>query len=504
MTPKGICIFLLLVGGASLSYLYFKQPLYHEYKDYRTLSCYGHVQLCWLRSIITNKFDVILPKELYNMTTLHHFKRLALVAGQNHHKPHCMDSAKRVLHLLRGENVLGGSKGLIPKPQFQGNNSDIYGRNSSYNPFTEYKYRFSACYDGTSVKIYVTETLKTSNTDHPRGNNIFGVVRTARTVSSCRLVEYNEDRIYTFHCPILEDKFRIDIIATYITITKTILLSPRKVLKLKHFTNDLFQRTNGADLLTNSVKLTCKDSRMHEAGFWVKINSYFHWSTTICHYPFSFKLSQVLCLREKSILMLGDSHNIMRISAIKASYNMPKMTDYNINHALPMWCNLTEIYHGILNGTTQVDVLVANAGAHDIGFINILLYIATMRDIIDLFQAFSRLRVPPQIIWIETTPIGNNGFHRGMATNQMMEACNDWISHHMEKVGVQVIHAFDVAIPMSSKHRGDGQHYYHDLGKNARYKDTNKVNVGGAITSILVHAICPVVCPHVHKKNQNP
>ena len=454
--------------------------------------CYEHPQLCWLHNVLIRIYKYKLTNDLFNMTPIYRFHTHVLVNNPAvHHSKQkkCIVHNKVKLFSLFREKARKGN--IMQDGQYSKIDVDIYGRTCHYNPYTEYRYDFSAHFNGTSVHIHINETPLVLNSTVVHGNNLFGLVKTGRTVTACYLMSY-QCYMYTFVCPILDGNFHIEISATYITFVRKGFVCKRNNWVLKRYTCNFFDMCQEARyLVTNNTNTTCKHSKSHTFGFWLKVNKTFHWSTRECYYSVTFKTSQIKCLREKSIIMIGDSHTRNRIQAIQSAYHMPNMSRRRSTFTTDALCTLLEVYNMLLKGTAKLDVLVVNTGAHDYGFLDTLIYIASVNEIIQVFKKLSDLRNPPKVIWVETTPVANNGFYRGSANNKAIEACNTWINHNLKKIGVEVIHAFDIAIPMTSENRGDGQHYYHFLGKNTKYAP--KVNVGGAVVSVLVHAICPTI-----------
>ena len=456
--------------------------------------CYGHPQLCWLHTVLIRIYGYKLTNDPFNMTPTYTFDQhapLGYPPVYHSERIKCIVHKGKTLSLLREKAKLSNN---MQEQQFRKGNVDIYGRTCQYNPYTEYKYNFSAHVNGTSVHIHVNETPVVLHGTMVHGNNLFGLVKTERTVAACKLIYY-QCYMYKFVCPILDGNFQIEIYATYITFVRKKMFCKRNSWILKRYACNLFETIKMCQeakyLVTNNSNATCKHSKSHKFGFWLKVGKTFHWSSKECYHSFALKMSQVKCLREKKIIMIGDSHTRNRMQAIQSAYDMPKMSIKPSTFATDALCALWDVYKMLLKPTEKVDVIVVNTGAHDYGFLDIVIYIATMNEIIQVVQKISDLRNPPKVIWVETTPVANNGFHRGSANNKAIEACNAWINHSLENIGIEIIHAFDIAITMTSENRGDGQHYYHFLGRNTKYAP--KVNVGGAVASVLVHAICPAI-----------
>ena len=481
--------------------------IYHEHSEISTtrnvLSKYrgkshhhGLPQLMSLRTVILERFGInLMSMDPFNMTALYRFMPHILLGHPPGYHPsvrkQCVVYSEKIQILRRSLDKVW-FKNRASEGQFITRQMDIYGRGCNYNPHDEYQYSFTTHFDDGYLYIKVTELATVVNKSMPKGNNIFGVVKTKISVSVCDQTDYY-DNTYVFVCPILENNFQVELSATYVSIVRNTFKCSRGTWVLKTYTNSSFQnttiqRTNNA--LKQSMYSTCRDSKGHEKGFWLKIGSFFYWSTGSCHYPYTFTPSQVQCLNETSIIMFGDSHTFDRTNAIKHVYGKQKITQPHSLNSVELLCNILKVYTSFLNGKAEADVIVMNAGAHDFAFADLIAYIATMSEIFKVMTLFSQLQKPPKVIWVETTPVGNNGFHRGAAANNIIEACNTWINHKLKEIGVVVIHAFDIAITMTSKNRGDGQHYFHYLGHNV--KNASQINVGGAVTSVIVHEVCPL------------
>ena len=58
-----------------------------------------------------------------------------------------------------------------------------------------------------------------------------------------------------------------------------------------------------------------------------------------------------------------------------------------------------------------------------------------------------------------------------------------------KKLSIDIVPAFDISLPMQ-EHTKDGAHYLELLEEEVR-SNPGKVSVGGAISSVLIHKICP-------------
>ena len=65
---------------------------------------------------------------------------------------------------------------------------------------------------------------------------------------------------------------------------------------------------------------------------------------------------------------------------------------------------------------------------------------------------------------------------------------NDLVNWNMERIGVPVVKAFDISLPVGFSVR-DTRHYHELFGKDV-ITNKKRISVGGAIISVLVNKMC--------------
>ena len=461
-------------------------------------SCDGHVQLCWLRDIIQVTRGITLSDDIFDLTPLQQFRTRAFLDYPTFHNPFqkwtqriASLEAKAILRFAKDEALLNGINYKVPA---ETNKTDIFLRGCDYNPHEYFWYKYSAYILEKNVYILITESMKKGK--HTVINFIYGTVRAKKTVATCSHIanfhNYTTNR-YKFICPLVESKFTITLRVNYLSISAVnFICKSNNSWHLRTITEESVYRDAAKSIveinLAGTVRTECNSSTGHELGFWLDIDRMYHWATKTCYFPFKFSVSQYQCLHTKNIFLIGDSHMSQRFHAIRKAYTMVQLRILLARHSINVLCILLDLYKGIHNGSMSADILVVNAGNHDLRFLNIEMYLGTMIDILNIFRLLLRFTPPPKIIWIETLPSKFDGFHGKMMTNQAVEACNDWINHNMRPLGIYVIRAFTIALSMTS-HSTDGTHYTALFGKNTKVQ--NKTNVEGAIISIVGLAICP-------------
>ena len=464
-------------------------------------SFHGHVQLQWLRQVITEKYGLKLPSDMYDMTSLYKLKTHIFFDAPLFHKPRYYpdtpgkvqyDEGQNILKYIKYEALLTGHKRrYLPEVH----NADGFGRTCDYDPHKEYTFKFSAFPNGNKVHIFVTETpMNKTKSGNNFSNYVFGIVNAESTKVACNTTDYFHNQTYQIVCPIVESNFKIAIDATYLSLAALeFVCKTNFVWHLKEYTSqELNQNKNlisGVKGIENTKKVKCTNNNGHEHGFWVKVNNVFHWGTPECYYPYVITKSQEQCLAKMTVINFGDSHTQNRVGAIKVTFKPPNFIHYKTRHTVFLLDTLLDVYELYKKGQRPADVLVLNAGNHDLRYLDEITYIATMSEIFQVFKYLSQLEKPPRIIWVETTPIHFNGFHGRFMTRQVTEAMNDWIDHNMKLLGVDVVHAFEIAQTMTSQHRGYGCHFYHFLGSSV--KPNRQISVGGAIAMVLLQTICP-------------
>ena len=300
------------------------QPLHRRWNHTKGTVCHSHVQLCWIRSVISTVSGLTLPEDLYDLSSLYKFKTHMFLDDPAFHK--------EVYKWISGTKLVARAKKLLEYFQYEwlltGNNYtlltlprgvDINGRNCSYNPFDEYKYHYNAYQINGQIHIHVTEIrLQQTENNQQRMNNIFGSVKTRDTVKRCYLDDYFNNNTHHIVCDVLQKDFSITISAVYISITNHIFkCKPNDIRELRHYRSEYFPKHDVKILqskasLSRSKQTKCASGRGHNTGHWLRIDSIFHWATKSCYYPLSFDKSTLKCLRKKKIHIFGDMDVIVQ------------------------------------------------------------------------------------------------------------------------------------------------------------------------------------------------
>ena len=428
-----------------------------------------------------------MPHNVFDMSNLYKFKSHIQLdkasylntAVRSYGSANELDNeGKKVIGYMTDEAFINGYQRPSLKLPF---GVDIDGRNCSYDPYLHYSYSCQTHRTSSYVLVYVLETPLQKARMKRKPNYLMGSIKTNLTVSSCRNIDFFTNGTYLFSCPVLEDNPTIAITATYVsTATSVFKCESTPLWTLQKF--QLKLRTD-VRIMANSM---CSSSKDHEAGFWLKVGGQYHWAAKNCYYPYHFDQRQRECLSNKSVIMFGDSHTTTRL-CLKHAYKLDRIVQYQTIEALNLLVNLFKVYKKCLIGKC-VDVLVSNVAHHDLREQDIIAYIAGMSDIFRMFERFKKLNNPPQIIWVETMPVAENGFHGAMMTNQAVEALNDWVDFSLKGVGVEILYAYKITITMTSQTR-DGSHFHCFLGQHIKRQ---KVNVVGAAVSVMVNMMCPL------------
>ena len=373
----------------------------------------------------------------------------------------------------------------------------------SLNPFNYFKYtvQFLGIKSGSPSKALFIIDEKNLST-HPNyvvvpniygpvlWSNIYADITTPRTQASCSTTDYIKGR-YFIECPLLEYKFNIAITGSY--------LAP-SIYDYKCKQNDawLIKSYTYTDLETSALgsiskafenltlpKCTTNDFS-NTPGFWIKLEGVWHFATRKCFYPFTFDQKKKECLKKKTFITFGDSHTRRRTAAMK-KYLLVDAT--YINGYLASHVNSLLVANTKIIKNSRNPVVILNAGHWSFVYTDAASY---MSDMMETFEIISSLRVKiptAKFIWMETTSIPHNEFHGRRRVNNFIVALNEWVNYHMNRIGVEVVPAFDISHHMRD-HSMDGCHYFDFLEQDAvLYKD--KISVAGAIISVLINTICP-------------
>ena len=370
------------------------------------------------------------------------------------------------------------------------------------NPFNyfEYSVQFLGMRSGSPSKALFIIDEKNLST-HPNyvvvpniygpvlWSNIYADITTPRTQASCSTTDYIKGR-YFIECPLLEYKFNITITGSYLAPSiYAYKCKQNDTWLIKSYTNNDLERSAPGSISKAFEHLTLPKcmTNADTPGFWIKLEGVWHWATGRCFYPFTFDQKKKECMQKKTIITIGDSHTRYRTAAMK-KYLLVNAIHSNSFLASHLNSQLIANTKKIKNSRNPVVIL--NAGHWSFAYTDAASY---MSDMMETFRLLSSLRakIPTaKLIWVETTAIPHNEFHARWRVNNFMAAMNEWVNYHMNRIGVDVVHAFDIshAMRMQSK---DGCHYFELLEQDVvLYKE--KVSVGGAIASVLINTICSI------------
>ena len=318
--------------------------------------------------------------------------------------------------------------------------------------------------------------------------NIYAEVTTPNTKSNCKANSFIDSK-YSIECPLLEPTFNISIYGSFL---------PPSIYSYKCTHNDtwLLKMYNNMDLNKLSFKYERKFpsvlnlpkcSPMNipaDLSFWLKRNGTWHWSTSNCFYSFRFDNHSRKCLREKHILMVGDSLMRNRHRAMQ-KYNLAKSRFIFTTVPSDMASALKRNTRNMSDPSQQIIVL--NSGHWPFRYFDPSYYISDMMAVFDVIKDIKRMNPTPKIIWVEISAMPYFSHFR-WRVNHFIAAMNDWINFHMKRLGVHICPAFQISHPMWSE-TTDTTHY-EELLENDPDHFKDKVSVGGAIISVLVHMIC--------------
>ena len=360
---------------------------------------------------------------------------------------------------------------------------------SPFNHFS-YSYKFKGVIKRNMLTIAFTieeRKLKTFNSFQLLPN-ILAVVTTKRTKVQCDTVDYRQ-RKYRIECPILEPRFVVSIRGSYIPPSKyQAVCSKADNWLIRNITSIDLQKL-GHDLSSEDYpNLNLKQCTHYRVGrgllFWMKVNGIWHLASRRCVYPFTLSISMKSCLMKKSILIFGDSLMLQRYRLL---VNLSNITDVSFQ---PSFVSLKiQLKEFLLTGVKNTQtILVINNGLHYFRGMNAAAYISDMREVFGVVQDLQKQSVFRQIIWVGTSAVSINEFHMRFAKNPTIAAMNDWTNHNMRKLGVDMVPSYQISLPMHDQ-AYDGRHYCktsHPMCQGKR----GKVNVSGAILSVLIEKMC--------------
>ena len=469
--------------------------------------CHGHFYLCSIRLLFQeNKLygNISFPaNDIYDFSsikkfTTSYFKTRPLPRNRDNHFPEVHLITR---YMTKEYNETWFTRNLVNNiPKIR-----VVKLLCSLNPFDYFQY--SVEYMGeqhghpTKLLFVVNEKNLAAPNNYTLLSNFYGPVfwpnihadiNTPRTQAACVTVDYSKGK-YSIECPILEAIFTINIVGCYLAPSIYNYKCKKNIndtWAIKTFTNYDVVKNGSALKLSETLTLNLKNCTTKDIsksrGFWMKLENVWHWTSGRCVYPFSFNQQKKECLSEKTIFSFGDSHTKYRTWALSMYHimNGTQTTTGVVSHMNKALVAYTKTIENSPN-----PVVIFNAGHWSFAYTDAASY---MSDFMDTFKILSSLRIKiPSIrlIWVETTAVSPNEYHFRWRTNSFMAAMNDWVNHHMNRIGVEVVHAFDISFPMRMQSK-DGSHYF-ELLEDDVVLHKERVSVGGAIASVLINTICP-------------
>ena len=318
--------------------------------------------------------------------------------------------------------------------------------------------------------------------------NIHGDVLTSKTKALCEVTDYVRGT-YNIDCPVLENNFTVKIYASYLPPSHyRFKCKDADEYLLKVFNYSALNSPSTLKQVQHPHHLNttqCSSSvRPKGVGFWVSRGGVWHWSTMTCYFSYSFDTHVRQCLKEKDIVMLGDSHMRNRRHAL-SKYNILRAKMILNRLVSELLFNLQKEISG--RNISSSTFLILNAGHWSLMFQDIATYMSGIVEVVTYLKTLKEKTDPPKIIWVEMVSRPYNAYHLRWRVNSVMAALNDWVNHLMRNIGVDIVPAFQITLPVRS-HTIDGSHYRELLEHNV---NKHHVSGGGAIDAVLIHSICP-------------
>ena len=464
--------------------------------------CHGHFYLCSIRSLFQeNKLygNIAFPEnDIYNFSSLTRFSTSFFKTG--------LQSRMGKDFLVLGQEIINYRINEFKEPWYTRNleneyyNSTTHWRLCSLDPLQYFKYtvQFVELKMGypTKAVFSVSESRQGTHLNYvvlpyiygpALWSNVYADVNTPRTRASCVTTDYIKGT-YFIECPLLESEFVINITGSYLAPSVHNYMCTKNDTWLLHtYTNhDLKEASlvsNDINYLTLS-ECTTRDTK--HPGFWIKIKNVWHWTSGRCFYPFTFDQKKKECLSKTTVFSFGDSHLRYRTWAL-SRYHIVNGTHKTIALASHMKDHLVESIPQMKDSPNPI--VIFNSGHWPVVYTDAASYMSEMMDIFELLRSLKIIIPAVKFIWVETTALPHNNYHTRWRANNLIAAMNDWINHHMERIGVEIIPAYDISHPMRMQSR-DGCHYFELLEEDV-VQNSEKVSVGGAIASVLINSICP-------------
>lgn len=484
-------------------------------RDYNNpwYNCSEHLQLCWFREIIRdeNVFNLSISGGLYDFHDLNAYMSPSALREKGLQGGNMAQVNEKPLMEKITKNLDNQDKkrGLRPVKFIGTNKTDYQGRTCRFDALHEYKYyRISTEFStkGNNLYLMLSEMYRGKGSrkskDYP--NAIYGVVKSTRTRSSCSTIYfYPSNRTYLIRCPIYEKAFHIYLNATFFDISSfrincTNNTNDIQILEFAstdlHYKEQLLLNTTlvSKDLLPKNPDF-CKGDELKKPVrrpyFWLKIGNQWHWYVKNCYYLYFLTKEQEECIRNASIINIGDSHTGRRFRYLNNVYHFPHFelldctTTMHLVNRLHFWMRKF-----VNKPTKRARWLVISSGQHDQLHMDPIRYIAYMSEVFTLIGKIKDTQNAPNIIWIETTPSEFPSVNYRMFNKRLTHALNDWVAYNMRQLGVGVLPAFDIA-SANPGNTVDNLHHNNEFGSK---KVKTGVSIGGAISSVLFGMICPI------------
>ena len=483
---------LLLTAPVTLAFVYamllYKPSLYRGERS----ECFGHFYLCSYKRFLVDKRiygNISFPHDIYNFSNLERFSSSFYKNNpQERLIEHKMQDHRDYMKNEFKDKWLDANLRYRTLSKNQSSLLCLF----SPHKFFIYSFRFFKIITNYPVRLsFAIEETPISSVSHIiQPANIHASVSTQRTKAVCDTMHFSDGKYYV-ECPILEPKFLVSFWGTYMPPSVYHYICNRKDNWLLKECNNTYFEKQGLMLSTlnypNLDLQTCSSHKsVHDNGFWIKIKEIWHYATPYCFYPFRFKHSTKECLQTKRVIMIGDSHMNYRRMAL-SQYEILNSTFIHITVS-SQFAEVLKDDILTLNSSDDV-VVVMNTGHWSVRYLDVATYISDMVQSFNTISSILKMNPAPQLIWVEITAMPYNNYHFRARTTAMVAALNDWTNYHMRKLGVDIVPAFNISLPMN-EHTRDGAHYKELLEDDA-YTKADQVSVGGAIDSVLIHTICP-------------
>lgn len=219
-------------------------------------------------------------------------------------------------------------------------------------------------------------------------------------------------------------------------------------------------------------------------AFWFKTKNQWHWFTKNCYFIYDLTKQQETCIRNQSIVLFGDSHFRHQFQAM-SKYKFQHLAYRQVTTAMHVVARIQDWLEEYKNSSQRVDSIVISTGHHDLLHLGPIYYIAYFEEIFNLISLIQNLKDPPKVLWQEITPIEKDKFPAVTVNNRLIIAFNTWTGHKMQKLGVGIVPAFDMAWAMPGYTKDGLHHNYATKTNNATIG-----HIGGAMVAVLMSMLC--------------